>query len=397
MTKYELINLLKDCSIALQTPVLLFNEQNELAYYFPDSFQKPPHGLRNLHKTYLSESRKHPFVIQLYKDPYDQYLFLYPWEGDQGKEYVIGIGPFLQQKVSTKHVRMNLVMNEISTELESQVTQYLEQLPVFNLVQVNSMKRLINQLLPQKEIEDTVAAFENEKIRKHYQKFTQSLNSYPELVASRQKFIDLFKKGDIKTIEEYQLYREKVVKDSNIRSWKNQMIRLVSELGYICVGQGAVQDEVDSLCDFYITFLETKETLDDLKSLELNILQSFLDRLNKVGDFPHNSPLVERAQRYIFQNLTTNLTLKGIAEILNVNPNYLSGVFTKERGVSITQFINQQRIKEAKELLCITQHSLMDISLLLGYNSQSYFTRVFKSIEGIGPKEFRQKYRSKEE
>ncbi|WLR49008.1 helix-turn-helix domain-containing protein [Halobacillus litoralis] len=390
MTKYEIINLLKDCSIALQTPVLLINDRNKLSYHFPDSFQKPPYALRDLHRSYINESRKRPYTIQMFTDPYDQHLFLYPMELE-GKEYVLGVGPFLEKDVSRKHVKMTLIMNDLDDTLEEQFVQYYQQLPILNQVQIQSVKRLLNQLFPKKE-KKVRYALEEEKIRNQYQAFTQSLHSYPEIIASKQNFIDLFKKGDARALEEYQAHREKALINPDVRMMKNHMIRLVSELGYICTEEGAQQDEVNSLCDFYINFLESKILVEDLKSLELNILQSFLDRIKKIDEQSFYSPLVERAQKYIFQNLTKELTLKGIAETLKVNPNYLSGVFTKEKGVSITHFINQQRIKEAKELLCITQHSLLDISMLLGYNSQSYFTRVFKSMEGIGPKEFRRKY-----
>lgn len=390
MTKYEIINLLKDCSIALNTPVLLINDRNKLSYHFPDSFQKPPSVLRDLHRSYINESRKRPYTIQMFTDPYDQHLFLYPIKME-GKEYVLGVGPFLQQDVSRKHVKMSLVMNDLDATYEEQFVQYYQQLPILNQVQIQSVKRLLNQLFPKKE-KKVRYALEEEKIRSQYQTFTQSLHSYPEIIASKQHFIDLFKKGDARALEEYQAHREKALINPDVRTMKNHIIRLVSELGYICIEKGSQQDEITSLCDFYINFLESKALVEDLKSLELNILQSFLDRIKKVDEQPFHSPLVERAQKYIFQNLTKELTLKSIAETLKVNPNYLSGVFTKEKGVSITHFINQQRIKEAKELLLITQHSLMDISTLLGYNSQSYFTRVFKSIEGIGPKEFRRKY-----
>ncbi|MEC3884096.1 helix-turn-helix domain-containing protein [Halobacillus litoralis] len=396
MTKYELMNLLKDCSITMNIPVLMFNERNKMIYHYPEHFQKPPKALRSIHKTYINECRKHPFTMQVYTDHYYQHLLLYPYVDENKKSLVIGIGPFVQQEVSHKHVRMNLIMNDLDAGLEEPFVEYLAQLPMLNQSQVSALKRLMNQLLP-KQRKKVTGSMEQAKIHKQYQSFTQTLSSYPETIATKQKFFELFKNGQDEAIEVYEKLREKTLNGKDLRHHKNQMIRWISELGHVCMEKGAQQDEVDSLSDFYINFLESQGTEEDLKALEMNILKSFLERIQKNGERRMYSPLVERTQKYIFQNLTKDLTLKGIAEALNVNPNYLSGVFTKEKGISITQFINQQRIKEAKELLCITHHSLMDISTLLGYNSQSYFTRVFKSIEGIGPKEFRNKYRVYEE
>ncbi|QAS53403.1 hypothetical protein HLI_14960 [Halobacillus litoralis] len=397
VTNYELINLLKDCSISLQTPVLLINHKNKLIYYFPDSFQKPPKVLRDLHKQYIEESRKLPYTLQTFADPYDQQLFLYPLKNQKGQELVIGIGPFLQHEIGRKQVKMHLVVNKLNLSYEGQFIQYFEQLPIMNQVQISSIERLLHMLLPKKNHEKEASVREEPEMRKRYQAYTQTQPSYSEAVASKQAFLQLFKKGDDHAIDAYQSYKKHSISiNEDVRASKNQLIRLVTELSWVCEELGAQVDEVQSLSDFYVNFLETKEKIDELQALEINILRSFLERARKLEDLPQHSPLVGRAQRYIFQNLTNDLTLKDIADSLNVNPNYLSGVFTRETGISLTHFINQQRIKEAKELLCISHHSLMEISILLGYNSQSYFTRVFKSVEGIGPKEFRQKYRASE-
>ncbi|SDO58199.1 hypothetical protein [Halobacillus aidingensis] len=179
MTKYEIINLLKDCSIALNTPVLLINDRNKLSYHFPDSFQKPPSVLRDLHRSYINESRKRPYTIQMFTDPYDQHLFLYPIKME-GKEYVLGVGPFLQQDVSRKHVKMSLVMNDLDATYEEQFVQYYQQLPILNQVQIQSVKRLLNQLFPKKE-KKVRYALEEEKsaanIKLLHSRFTHTLKS----------------------------------------------------------------------------------------------------------------------------------------------------------------------------------------------------------------------------
>ncbi|WP_226581220.1 AraC family transcriptional regulator [Halobacillus litoralis] len=396
MTNFELINLLKDCSVALRIPILLINNENKIMDHFPDTFRKPPEVLRDLHNTYIEESRKFPYTLQLMKDPYEAHMLLYPVTNEQGDQLVIGAGPFLQQEVERKHIHFNLIRNGLSTDWEEELVDYFEQLPVINQVQISAIESMLKRILPRDESKEKQEEMDR-KLRRQYQEYTTSLHSYPDVTDSRQRIIELFEKGDEQCLEAYHLHMEKYASHikEDIRKYKNHIIRLVSEISYLCVDNGATRGEVYSLGDFYIHFLETKTTIEELHSLESIVIKSFLDRVRSIKQQLH-SPLVDRSQRYIFQNLTSDLTLKKIADSLNVNPNYLSGVFTKEMGVSITQFINQQRIKEAKELLSISHHSLMDISLLLGYNSQSYFTRVFKSIEGIGPKEFRQKYSVKE-
>ncbi|MCA1021024.1 helix-turn-helix transcriptional regulator [Halobacillus litoralis] len=395
MKNFEMITLLKDCAIAFHIPVHLINKKNEAIFQYPDTFLKPPESILETRHPFLQESRQAAGTLQLVKDPFNQYAFFYAYENPQQEVLVALIGPFLHEQPSWKEVQLGLIMNDLASSLTDDFAAYLNQLPVRTPKELASMQRVLQHVLPVKKKEKKTLM--EPDLQHHYEEYAASLESYPDTVASKQEFIERFKRGEKQAVDAYYALMDNNLSyvKNQVRSFKNHLIRLVTELSLLCIEKGAKPDETASLSDFHISFLETKETVEELEGLESIILRSFLERIQTVGRQSF-SPLVERAQKYIFQNLTKDLTLKGIAETLNVNPNYLSGMFTKETGGSITQFINQQRITEAKELLCITEHSLMDISMLLGYNSQSYFTRVFKSVEGIGPKEFRQKYRIKE-
>ncbi|MBN8235111.1 AraC family transcriptional regulator [Halobacillus kuroshimensis] len=396
MKNFEMINLLKDCAIAFNIPVHLIDRKNTAIFQYPDTFLKPPEEILETRHPYLQEARKMPGTLHLLKDPFNQYALFYAYENPQKETVVALLGPFLHEISDYKEVQLSLIMNDLSSSLAEEFAGYLDHLPVRTPKELASIQRVLQHVLPGKKEKEKKNPTEPDLLH-HYEEYAASLESYPDTVASKQEFMERFKRGEKQAMEAYYSLMDNNLPHikNHVRSFKNHLIRLVTELSLLCIEKGAQPDETGSLSDFHISFLETKETVEELEGLESIILRSFLERIQGVGRQSF-SPLVERAQKYIFQNLTKDLTLKEIAETLNVNPNYLSGVFTKETGVSITQFINQQRITEAKELLCITEHSLMDISMLLGYNSQSYFTRVFKSVEGIGPKEFRQKYRIKE-
>ncbi|KHE73115.1 helix-turn-helix domain-containing protein [Halobacillus sp. BBL2006] len=398
---YALIQTLKDCSIALQTPILLFDHHHKLTYQFPDSFQGPHPLLRESLGPFLQQCEHTPYTLQLYSDAFHQHLFLYSMFNNQGKSVVIGIGPFLQHEVGRKQVHKLLILHELGNEHGEALLDYFNQLPVINQVQMLAIERMLGRVLPKKEEKPGHKKSEDVHHKKAYQFYAQTTPTQKDSYHIKEQFFHAFKKGDEKAVEWYQKYKKEfsisLANGDDIRSEKNHLIRLISELTQVCLEEGAQRDELFSLSEFYINFLETKVTIEELFELESNVILSFLSRLNQSKRGKHYSPLVERAQKYIFQYLTEDISLTKIAEELNVHPNYLSGVFAKEVGISISQFINQQRVKQAKELLSITKYTLMEISILLGYNSQSYFTRVFKKIEGIGPKEFRNKYYVSEE
>ena len=64
--------------------------------------------------------------------------------------------------------------------------------------------------------------------------------------------------------------------------------------------------------------------------------------------------------------------------MLNVNPNYLSTIFKKELDVTLTEFINQQRIHIAVKLLNTTDLQIQDVAWNVGMNDVNYFTKLFK-------------------
>lgn len=100
--------------------------------------------------------------------------------------------------------------------------------------------------------------------------------------------------------------------------------------------------------------------------------------------------LVQRARAYIHAHFCEPLSLNEVANILSVNPAYLSSIFKSERGESYSKFILRLRMERAALLL--QTHSagkVNDIALEVGYSSTKHFYSVFKDYYGITPNEYR--------
>ena len=72
-----------------------------------------------------------------------------------------------------------------------------------------------------------------------------------------------------------------------------------------------------------------------------------------------------------------------------MNPDYISAIFSKKTGESLTSFILRERLKAAKVMLATTDYSLQEISYRTGFSTPSYFQRQFKKSVGITPKKYR--------
>lgn len=105
----------------------------------------------------------------------------------------------------------------------------------------------------------------------------------------------------------------------------------------------------------------------------------------------HRAQTVAQIQDYISSNLEKSLSLNDVAAVFNFSPNYLSQLFSKNGASGFVEFVTATRIKTAKELMATTDLRIYEISDRVGFESSSYFSKVFKKLEGVSPREYMQK------
>ena len=102
------------------------------------------------------------------------------------------------------------------------------------------------------------------------------------------------------------------------------------------------------------------------------------------------SPAVEKIVDYVITNIAEHLSLQQIADRFNYSTVYINRILKRETGYSAIQFIKQKRITLAKALLYLNDMSVEEVSVAVGYDSLSYFCRVFRQVEGTSPSEYRE-------
>ncbi len=115
---------------------------------------------------------------------------------------------------------------------------------------------------------------------------------------------------------------------------------------------------------------------------------TFLKELNEESS--KDITPVDRAVAYIRQNIHNNISRTDIAENIYVNPDYLSRLFKKEKNISLTDYIVQEKLKMATAMLRSTNLPVSVIASNIGYTNFSYFTQVFRKSFGMSPSEYRQ-------
>ena len=131
---------------------------------------------------------------------------------------------------------------------------------------------------------------------------------------------------------------------------------------------------------------------DCLRSLLLNLLIFSARNVNRNDELPHLNPTHARVSeivKYINQNYQEKLTLSMIADIFHVSPYYLSRSFKEVTGLTFTDYFNNLRVSIAQKLLQDSDKSVLFVANEVGFENQSYFGKLFKSVTGISPLQYR--------
>lgn len=109
---------------------------------------------------------------------------------------------------------------------------------------------------------------------------------------------------------------------------------------------------------------------------------------NKLRDF-----YVHEAISYIENNFQNNISVESVAAVCGLNRSYFGKIFKETMGKSPQEFLMNYRMIKAAELLKLTKLSIGDIGNAVGYENQLHFSRAFKNVYGVSPREWRNKNR----
>lgn len=125
--------------------------------------------------------------------------------------------------------------------------------------------------------------------------------------------------------------------------------------------------------------------LEKLVQIAINELFIVIENTNS----NKNSLMIKNILAYITSNLEKDLSLENISNKFSFSPTYFSKLFKDIIGINYFEFLLNQKIVKAKELLETTNMRIYNISLNVGYEDVSYFNRIFKKRTGLSPDKYR--------
>lgn len=146
----------------------------------------------------------------------------------------------------------------------------------------------------------------------------------------------------------------------------------------------------DKECDYL--YRQAIFSIYDMEKFVQRFIKKALDYIRFTSK---TKSVVDILTDYIDKNYEKDITRNELADIVYLNTDYISRLFKKEKGISISSYLMQKRLEVAKDLLGRSDMPINGVSLEVGYSNFSYFTKMFRDAEGMTPLEYRRSVRRK--
>lgn len=160
----------------------------------------------------------------------------------------------------------------------------------------------------------------------------------------------------------------------------------------LCIASGMESEHAFRLSDFYILKLDNIHTVDMVYELHERMVIDFTEKMLLLSRNPKISEHVSSCMEYIYIHIKERITIDDLAAHTGLSTGYLSRLFKKEAGASVSDYIRRKKIEKAENLLKFCDYSLIEIANYLSFSSQSHFIQLFKKYTGTTPGKYRALY-----
>lgn len=205
-------------------------------------------------------------------------------------------------------------------------------------------------------------------------------------------------KGDVaglkECFEEVYSGKEGTLASDMVRQYKNVAISVISISARSAIAGGLHPELAFSMADAFIFQIE--EHLTEPVKIQKATRDAQVEYAAQVGELLKKSganPFINQIKDYVFCHIHEAVLVRDIAKYMGVSANYLSERFHQVTGMTLKQYIIEEKLVSSEKLLKYTDYSLQEISNFCAFSSQSRFSEYFQRKNGITPAKYRRKYR----
>lgn len=324
-------------------------------------------------------------------------LFMFRLDGG-----TVIVGPYLKRTIDDKEIASRMMKNKVPNQF-------------FNILKTQYFDCAV---LDSYNIRNTVgvclaAYFEVEMISYDFVKInhfeTPSLITIPE-ETSDKLYEQIYKKYEIENDLLYKIehglvdeLKASINQIATIDSGngemdyfsshpKEAMASLRAMVRVVAVRSGLSIVIVDEILSKFTNLMREAKTVAE----SVKLIESFQIEMTRAireyrAHVPPCSPFVKKVTEFIILNYNSELTLSSLADKFGISPSYLSHIFKREINKGVKEFIEEIRISNACRFIESTDMSITQVGYAVGYLDSNYFTKVFKKIMHLTPREYRER------
>ena len=381
-------DILKKFSAAFSIPVQLYDNDKLLMTCAEQFFTPNP-------AYYLM----HPYIHQNYPVCFlitpDYILNGYIEIGDSSQFLILG--PASPYEISSRQAENLLNEMKLSKSRHDEMIRWFHYLPEMNISNFRNMLDFLNTIINPGSKENPIhVTYQVQHINLSYSK---DMDLVPDIHINNVVEHELQKMIEYGKVSELADYFDSLssnpeitladLASNAIRSLKNTFIGSVALCSRAAIRGGLDYDTAISLSDYYISKIEKQQLFSDVNELLRTMILDFTKRVSLSTKANSDSATVNAVFRDVQKHLHEKITSRDISRHLSLERTYLCHHFKEKTGKTLTTYIQEQKIKEARYLLETSDLPIILIADKLGYSSQQQFQTVFKKMTGTTPNRFR--------
>ncbi len=310
----------------------------------------------------------------------------------------ISVGPFRDEELSANYFTQILKDSRIPPAKMQSLKHIYEQMPYAHPDSVTAVvKHILSTVYPEfKELVPELIQYSEQK--RDIDINTELLDSYTvehtnEYKTSLSLFLTKLKTGDIPTSQDalrHFLEKARFIHDGSTREFRLLLHALNNYCHKELLTTNIHPHHIIRQMMSTRTKIESLTSMAKLEQMPGEICHKYCLLVKNYAN-PDYSKLTKDIIDYIRLHLEEELSLSYLAGLFHKNASSLSNAFSKETGMSLTKFIQQTRIKEAVRLFNTTGLSVSDVSIMVGYQDFSYFSKLFSGEVGMSPREYKRR------
>lgn len=315
--------------------------------------------------------------------------------GTEGIDRIHVLGPVFLEKISQERIRRQLDRLRLSVPVRHHFLDVLESCPAVVLNRFYEYGMMLYHAVKKEYVR--VDEFQ-------FSALGQNNRKEQEQQPGQRKYSGQFWREErmLALVEEGNPgYREEMVRLFSgadreeperlyLRGEKNQLLVFTALCSRAAV-RGGVDPEISfALREKFLDEIESSRELGQVNEIRKRMLETYVLRVHEQKTRNGVSPKILAACDYIALHPEETVTAAALAKRAGYSDYYFTCKFKKETGVSLGEYVRKKRIEAACRLLRETTDDIEHIGMRVGFSSRSYFGKVFKSMVGVTPTEYRE-------